>query len=306
MELSVGKNEFLNGFELLDSKDINKNKINTFILNINANEFDYNLLINNLVDPIIRYALSREVVKKYKEKDMEGTLVRRAHQKFRNCNKNEGELGELMLYCFLETHLGAPKIFTKLELKTAKNNYVNGSDGVHFLKLENGNYQLIFGESKMYKDLNNAVQRALNSIKEFKESENNNGEAKSGMAYEKCLICDNLLKETDEYRKEDIEFLEKIIYPSSNSNFYVDDAFGIFIGYEIYIDQEMEMLDNQEFREKVKEMVKTEINKKIEKFIEGIKERNLIGHNFYIYIVPFTDIEKNRKKILGEIINGSN
>ena len=305
MELSIGKNEFLSGFELLESKDINKKtKINTFILNINANEFDYNLLINNLVDPIIRYALSREVVKKYKER--EGTLVRRAHQKFRNYNKNEGELGELMLYCFLETHLGAPKIFTKLELKTAKNHYVNGSDGVHFLKLENGNYQLIFGESKMYKDLNKAILEALNSIKEFKESENKNGETKSGMAYEKCLICDNLLKEADEYNNEDIEFLEKIIYPSSDSDFYVDDAFGIFIGYEIDIDQEMKMLDNLEFREKVKEMVKTEINKKIANIIEGIKKRNLLGHNFYIYIVPFTEIEETRKKILGEIINGNN
>lgn len=305
MELSIGKNEFLSGFELLESKDINKkNKINIFILNINANEFDYNLLINNLLDPIITYALSREVVKKYKEQP--GTLVRRAHQKFKSYNQNDGELGELLLYCFLETHLSAPKILTKPELKTSNNLYVNGADGVHFLKLENGNYQLIFCESKMYADLNNAIQRALDSIKMFKESENKNGETKSGMAYEKCLISDNLLKEAGEYKDEDIEFFEKIIYPSSDSDFYVDDAFGIFLGYEIDIDQEMKMFDNLEFRGKVKEMVKTEINEKINKIIEGIEKRNLMGHNFYIYIVPFTDIEKNRKKILGEIINGSN
>lgn len=53
----------------------------------------------------------------------------------------------------MESQLKAPKILSKLELKTTSGLYVNGADGVHFLKLEDGNYQLIFGESKMYVDI---------------------------------------------------------------------------------------------------------------------------------------------------------
>ena len=67
--------------------------------------------------------------------------------------RQDGELGELLLFCFLESQLKAPKILSKLELKTTSGLYVNGADGVHFLKLEDGNYQLIFGESKMYVDI---------------------------------------------------------------------------------------------------------------------------------------------------------
>ena len=36
-----------------------------------------------------------------------------ARKKFKECLNNTGELGELLLYCFLEGHLNAPKIFNK-------------------------------------------------------------------------------------------------------------------------------------------------------------------------------------------------
>lgn len=299
MELSMGENDFLSSFEHIQSKDIsNKNKLDVFILNSNANDFDYKLLERNLLDPIITYSLSRKVKEKYGNRA--GILVSKAKEKFKNYNQNEGELGELLLYCFLETHLGAPKILSKLELKTSNKLYVNGADGVHFLKLEDGNYQLIFGESKMYTDLGDAIENALESIKEFKEEVNKKGEEKSGITFEKSLISDNLEKEFD---KEDEEFLTKLVYPSSENDFYVDDAFGIFIGFQINITEDERKLDNIEFRKNIKEKVIDEINKKQETINTKIENKNLVGHNFYIYIVPFTAIEENRKEILGEVLN---
>jgi len=53
----------------------------------------------------------------------------------------------------LETHLNAPKILTKLEVKTAPNDYVKGADGVHLLQLNEQDFQLILGEAKRYGDL---------------------------------------------------------------------------------------------------------------------------------------------------------
>ena len=160
MELSIGENNFLQSFIHIDTQQLsNKNKMDIFMLNSNANEFDYKSLERNLLDPIITYSLSRKVQQKYK--NSAATLSKRAREKFKEYSKNTGELGELMLYCFLERHLKAPKILSKLELKTSSQLYVNGSDGVHYLKLEDGNYQLIFGESKMYQDLGIAIERAL-------------------------------------------------------------------------------------------------------------------------------------------------
>ena len=108
-------------------------------------------LEEQLVDPMIDYAISRKVKKQYSNRP--GSLSKKARTKFKEYSKNDGELGELLLFCFLESQLKAPKILSKLELKTTSGLYVNGADGVHFLKLEDGNYQLIFGESKMYVDI---------------------------------------------------------------------------------------------------------------------------------------------------------
>ena len=79
-------------------------------------------------------------------------LSRKARKKFKEAVKNDEELGELLLFCFLEGHLDAPKILTKLELKASNQLYVNGSDRVHLKKLSDKKYQLIFGESKTYDD----------------------------------------------------------------------------------------------------------------------------------------------------------
>ena len=194
----------------------------------------------------------------------------------------------------------AAKILSKLELKTTNKKYVNGSDGVHYLKLPNGNYQLIFGESKMYTDLYDALGEAFKSIKEFKDEVNSKGEKKSGIRYEKGLISDNLNKEFDE---DDEKFLMDLVYPKGSNEFDVDDAFGIFIGYQINVTTEERQLLPDAFRKLIKTKIIDEIDK-LEKSIEtSIKNKQLEGHNFYIYIVPFTEIANTRKEIMKEVIN---
>lgn len=299
MNLSIGTNHFLDSFRKIQEKDIDeKNKLNIFMININANEFDYRLLEENLRDPIISYAISRKVKEKYKEQA--GTLVHKAKEKFIEYFQNDGELGELLLYCFLESHLKAAKILSKLELKTSNKKYVNGSDGVHYLKLPNGNYQLIFGESKMYTDLYEAIGEAFKSIKEFKDEVNSKGDEKSGIIFEKGLISDNLNKEFEE---DDEKFLMDLIYPKSSNEFDVDDAFGIFIGYQIDVTVEERKLSNSDFRELIKNKIINEIDKMEKSIKTRIRNKQLEGHNFYIYVVPFTEIENKRKEILGEILN---
>lgn len=206
MEISLKESDFLESFDLLWSKDLDKykkNKLNLFVLKINSNEFDYDLLVDMLLDPVIDYSISRQVKEKYKNRP--ATLSKKAREKFVEYARNNGELGELLLFCFLETHLGAPKILTKLELKTSTSHYVNGADGVHFLKLPDGNYQLIFGESKTYQDIDGAIRDAFKSIYNFKNGINDKGNQKSGIQYEKSLISDNLFKEA--FSDEERDFL---------------------------------------------------------------------------------------------------
>ncbi|MFQ8666780.1 DUF1837 domain-containing protein [Anaerostipes caccae] len=300
MELSLQANDFLGSFDPLWSVKLDeygKNCLNLFILKINSNEFDYDLLINMLVDPLIDFSISRVVKDKYSSRP--GMLSKKAREKFVEYTRNNGELGELLLFCFLETHLGAPKVLTKLELKTSTSHYVNGADGVHFLKLDDGNYQLIFGESKTYIDITQAITDAFKSIYDFKNGVNSKGNSKSGISYEKSLISDNLFKET--FTDDEKEFLEKLIYPSKQRKFEVDDAFGIFIGFQITVTEDEKALPSSDFRELIKNRVKQEVEKRIEHISKKIVELKLQGHNFYIYVLPFTDIDAKRKKIIEEI-----
>ena len=51
MELSLRGTDFLGSFDLIWSKDLDeykKNKLNLFVLKINSNEFDYDLLVDML------------------------------------------------------------------------------------------------------------------------------------------------------------------------------------------------------------------------------------------------------------------
>lgn len=296
MKLSIKDFDFLDSFEHLGSHMLDpncKNKLDLFILKMNANDFDYISLKENLLDPMIDFSLSRKIREKYAGKP--GTLAAKAREKFVNYVNNKGELGELLLYCFLETHLNAPKLLSKLELKTSTSHYVNGSDGVHFLKLADGSYQLIFGESKTIAGLTAAITDAFKSISEFKNCVNSKGNKKSGLPYEKGLISDHLEKET--FSDEEREFVESIIYPSRSDNIEVDDAFGIFVGYEITVSGDDKKLSNKDFRIKVKEKINAEIKLCFGHVIKKIEEHDLCGHNFYIYVLPFTDLDKNRALI---------
>lgn len=300
MDLSIRDFDFLDSFEYLwseDADDYGKNKLNLFILKINANEFNYKLLQQNLLEPLLDFSVSRKVKNDYKNKQM--TLSIQARERFVEHIRNTGELGELLLYCFLETHLKAPKILSKLELKTSTSHYVNGSDGVHFLKLENGDFQLIFCESKTVEDLTSAMTQAFQSINNFINEINEKGNEKSGIGYERSLISNNLVKET--FCEEEKAFITNIIYPKKENDFEVDDAFGILVGFEVEISKEDKKLPNSLFREKVKQKIDKEVRKRIPHIKKKIDEYELWGYNFYIYVLPFTELDESRKSILKEI-----
>lgn len=273
------------------------NNLELFTCPINANKFNYSQMIESLLEAVAHFSISRKMLSEYQGSPM--TLSQRAREKFKNYKKNKGELGEFLLYCFLEGHLNAPKVLSKLELKTATNMYVNGSDGVHFLKLPNGDYQLIFGESKVYANLTNGLRDAFHSIHDFINETSSSGE-KSGISYEKHLISSNLFNET--WTPEEEEFIEDLIYPKTNKKFNVDDAFGIFVGFEILITDEQKKLPNRAFREVVDKQINDLVIKKLKNIETYIAENGLLGYTFYIYAMPFTDIDTTREMILENLI----
>lgn len=79
MNLSITSNDFLKIFKHLSTHDINNtsSKVNLFLCPINANKFDYNRIIEELIEPVADFAISRKVKKSYSNKPMKLSKVAR-------------------------------------------------------------------------------------------------------------------------------------------------------------------------------------------------------------------------------------
>lgn len=310
MKISPNSKNAISSFKHLFTEDISDNKsdgnLSLFLMPFNGRNFNYNLMEENLLESIAEYALSWRTREKYKNQPMK--LGKMAREKFRETDRNKGELGEFLLFCFLEGHLEAPKLLTKLELKTSNNMYVNGADGIHILKISNDEYQLIFGESKTYKKITVGLTAAFKSISGFHNNINDKGNRSNGIEFEKGLISNNL----DSINQEDLDdswqdAIKMLTYPSRYETFdnsiQIDDAFAIFIGYEIDIEEEKKSLSPKEFRIEIEKKVKNQILEKKKDIYKKIENCNLLGYSFYIYVLPFTDLEEKRNSMLKGMID---
>ena len=287
------QSDFLNLFtKVFENETLeNGNKLNVFMLKISNNQFNYNGLNEELENALITYALSRHTYDELVAQKKFGNLSTQAREKLRQAESNTGELGEILLYCMLESHLHAPKLLTKLELKTSPNEYVKGADGVHLLQIDKTSYQLVFGESKLHSDLKGGVSSAFQSIKTMLDV------GLDKMRYEIHLVNANLLKEnTDE---NSYAILKKILIPTENDeNLNIDNSFGIFLGFDISIPDDERRVSNTEFRNNILEKVKSSIREIIPTINKFLKRNDFIGYSFYFYIMPFSELERVRTGVI--------
>lgn len=272
-----------------------QSKLNLHILKIENNQFCYPELINELSNHFISFSLSRKEIADFKKNEKYGELYRKAAAKFRDYNINEGEAGELLLFCFLESHLKAPKILTKLEIKLSTRDYAKGSDGIHLLKVSDRNYQLIFGESKLEQKLTTSISNAFKSIQDFITR------SKSNINDEIGLLNSQLCKEAFE---EDLyQFLKSVIMPKANEKNPItkNNAFAIFAGFEINPTDAEKKLSNDDFLKLIKKKIKEEVESKIDHIKKKLDEYDLHGYTFYVYVFPFMKLDEMRKEIIKKI-----
>jgi hypothetical protein len=189
--------------------------------------------------------------------------------------------------------LNAPKILTKLELKTSSNDYVKGADGVHLLKLNEKDYQLIFGESKLDAMLTTGIREAFGSIKKLLTE---NGK----LNFEIGLVNSELVKES--FDESSYNTLKKIIIPSAKEDqTNMDYSFGIFLGYNVELTAEDKQLSNSDFRTTIRERIKQTILSSITSMNNHIKKGEFDGYQFYVYVIPFSNLDIQRKEIIKQI-----
>ena len=284
--------------EIKDKQLSRNNKLNLFTLRVSNNQFVYDELIESLGNQLHTFALSRKEIKQLVDEGKLRTLVDRAKDRLRDHRnikgdkrKEGGELGEILLYCFLEAHLQAPKILTKLELKTSAQMFVNGADGVHLLKVDDKNYQLILGESKLIADLNGCISKAFSSITTLLS------DSAKKKNFELQLVNSQLVKEA--YDEDMYNFLKKIIIPSANDDeTNIDYSFGIFLGFNIEVSDAEKIMSNSDFRVCIRKKIVDKVESCIASINKQLEQAHFTGYSFYVYVIPFTDLETTRKEVI--------
>lgn len=311
-ELSVTE-KFLNLFNhLLEINDLDnkQSSLNLFVLPLENNSYYYTELVEALSNLLPRFVFSEHSCKSF-ESDI--SAYKKAKRKLIEYKKlkddyyneklkddeeykkyKDGELGEYLLYCFLESHLKAPKILSKVELKTNSNVHIHGSDGVHLLKLSDVKYEIVFGESKMCNEIDDAIKTAFKSINEFRTREKDN------IDDEIDLICNNLNKEFDE---ETEEILRDIIKPKRimDSRFKKSNSFSIFLGFDICKHIESKDKDEEEYKNEINQAIISSIHSNKDLIKEQITTYKLEGYNFYIYALPFENLNVNRNSLCQQL-----
>lgn len=258
------------------------------VLRIDGGDFAIKPLFKELVNNSISYVLSRQNLGKLtSDISRMGEFFRKVQTQFKAPDPNAGEGGELLLYSFLEAHLGAPKILSKMELKTSSERYVHGTDGVHLLEVSPGEYQLIFGESKMYGDADGSVgssarrgvKAAFASVGKVQED---------GFDFDTWLVESELLKES--LNDDKIALLASILLPSASgpSTITKSNAFRVFVGFELDVTT-FPFGDHTvgEIETRLRDLALSAIGDEVDTIKSEIQNRGLGGYQFHIYVVPF-------------------
>lgn len=246
-----------------------------------------------------RYVFSRAQMEQFrKDDDLESAVAQAMHTMKQNGTIDKkgmgNELGEMLVYAFLEGKLSAPKLMSRVELSTDLSKYKSACESVHLLsKAYDGSlpfHQMVFGASDIVGDLGDAVDHAFEAIVRIK----NRSEKEIFMVEKTAFKL--------AFDAADIAFLKDLLIPKPNGQSSYNTAFGIFLGYSIGVDGDAH--PNVDYQELITQKMVMDIRHNAMHIVNKIRENNLTAHSFYIYILPFMDAETNKSEIMKHVIEG--
>ena len=274
----------------------NKSGLNLYYLDISDSAFDYMALNEYLFDSVGMYVYSRTKMKEFEDKKKVRSMGAKALRLMKANGKPDekgtgNELGEMLLFAFLEDGLHAPKLLSKVEISTTASPFGSKSDCVHLLKRKvNGeiSYQLVFGASCINGKINNAIDSAFEMLTAIKNRR----------VRERQMVDSTLFNHT--YDAETTERLRQILVPSKTRHAAPDMAFGVFIGYTIDVEAD----DNDVFRAECMARMESDIKEAIPYIEKKVADLNLGMHSYYFYFLPFNNAEVDKKQIMDELLLG--
>jgi hypothetical protein len=278
---------------------INPNHLRAFHLNVTNNTFSFTALHDFLTKNIGRYVYSRAQLEEFRVKDEMDNIGLKAVGLLRDAydgtlpDEISNELGDIMLYVFLEQILEAPKLFSRIELVSNGCPKGFGNSGVHLCTLGNSptaqSYQMVFGKSHIKGVFVDAVDEAFNAIEAIRDDKLN----------ELQLVDSAIFKES--FDETTIENLKELILPSLNKP-QLNKAFGVFLGYDAGL--ATATYSNDDFLDQLNWKMREDIKAHITYVAEKIIAANMQHYSFYIYTLPLNDADEDKRRIMTSLLEG--
>ena len=277
---------------------INPYQLRMFQLSVVDNAFSFVALEKFLLKNIGQYIYSRERIKKYIDDEEIMLIGLKAVELIKNrsngdCNWLGEELGDLMLYVFLEGILKAPKVFSKFD--TLSDGVLTaGTSCVHLLEPNVGmpSFQMVFGKSRIIGDPKDAIDDAFVTLESIKND----------TSREMRLVESTVLDK--EFTPEIAKFLTNIILPDPSKGKTVshDTAFGVFLGYSLGLDADK--YTSAEFPRKIESKMRFDIKNHVSYIADKIKTTKMERYSFYFYFLPLNDADGEKQSIMQSILKG--
>jgi hypothetical protein len=269
-------------------------QLRLFHLSVVDKAFTFDALKRFLLINIGKYIYSRERIKRFMDDDEITLIGLKAVELLRNrCNGDltwlGDELGDLMLYVFLEQILGAPKVFSKFDLPS-DGQLVPGSSGVHLLQPDKAipSYQMVFGKSRIVGDPRDAIDAAFDTLEVIKNDTSREMRLVESTAFDK------------QFSPEVAEYLKNLILPSKGQIATHDTAFGVFLGYSLGL--EADNKSSEQFRAALADKMRFDISSHITYIANKIKAAKMERYSFYFYFLPFNDADSEKQSIMGSLL----
>ena len=247
-----------------------------------------------------RYVFSRAMLEQLRRDDDLDAAIDRAIQTMRENGKPDekgvgNELGEMLIYAFLEGKLSAPKLMSRVELCTDLAQYKSVCEGIHLFTGadETGApfNQMVFGASNIVGEISDAIDSAFDAILRIK------GRASKEIQMVEKTAFDRSFDDSE------IAFLQDVIVPKPNAQSNYHTAYGIFLGYSIgALAREH---PDVSYEELITRKMVADARRHAKYIADKIKKNGLDAHSFYIYIVPFMDAETNKTEIMDHVMKGA-
>ena len=273
-------------------------QLRLFRLDVRNNKFNLENMKALLFRNIGEYVFSRAKIERF---NLNGDAHAVAAQALRLINKSGSadakgtgaELGEMLLYSFLEEKLEAPKLMSRVELSTDAKQYNSTCDGIHLLTSGVSGlpyHQVVFGSSSIVGDLQYAINEAFQRIVEIESNQDRELHMVDNVIFDRLL------------NQDEVQLAKDILIPSPNNPISYNTSYGVFLGYSVGLDPNSYTLS--EFQNLVEEKMQDDISRNIDYILQCIQDNGLGLHSFYIYILPFNDAETEKKSVMESVMKG--